>query len=155
MIPEPARLETERIAEQLRRSYEGPAWCGSSLKELLDDVTPELAARKPSNGGHSIWEIVRHASFWADICARTLEGQPYPPRLTPPADWPDTKGTWPDALIELEREQRRVLDALKTFRDERLTEKVTPPKGYNYYVVLHGLIQHNLYHAGQIAILKR
>src|SRR4051812_13251597 len=104
--------ETQRIADQLRRSYEGHAWHGPSLTEALEGVTPEKAAAKPANGAHSIWEMVRHVALWAAVARRTVEGEAYPARLIPPADWPEPTGSWPDALAELGREEKALIEAV-------------------------------------------
>lgn len=147
--------ETQRIADQLSRSYQGHAWHGPSLTEVLEGVTPEMAAARPSSGTHSIWEMVRHVAFWAAVARRTLEGEAYPARLNAPADWPEPVGSWPDAVAELEREQKALIHAVQGMADDRLEETVTEKKGYSFYVLLHGVVQHNLYHAGQMMLLKK
>jgi uncharacterized damage-inducible protein DinB len=147
--------EALRISDQLRRSYEGHAWHGPSVKEALEGVTAEIAARRPAIGAHTIWQMVRHIAFWASVARKTLEGQPYPPRLNAPADWPEPAGSWPDALTELEFEQKSLIVAAARMRDDQLREIVTQPKGYTNYLMLHGVVQHNIYHAGQIVLLKK
>jgi len=147
--------EVQRIADQLRRSYEGQAWHGPSLTEVLAGVTPEKAAAKPLPGIHSIWEIVRHVTSWAAVARRTVEGEAYPVRLAAPADWPEATNSWPAALAELDREEKALIEAVMGMTDARLEETVTERKGYTFYVLLHGVVQHNLYHAGQVMLLKK
>jgi uncharacterized damage-inducible protein DinB len=154
MITETGGSEASRIGRQLRASWKGPAWHGPSLTEVLADVDAATAARAPLAGAHTIWELVRHISLWASVGRRTLEGAPYP-KLEPPDDWPRPEGEWKDALAELDREQKALIDAVRAMPVSRLEQPVTDRNGYTFYVLLHGIIQHNLYHAGQIALLKK
>jgi len=154
MISESPQSESKRIARQLRASYLGPAWHGPSLTEVLDGITPEAALRKPIASAHSIHEIVLHVAFWAEAVRRTVEGHPYV-HIEPPLDWPAPNGAWQDALAMLDHEQRAMVEAIRGMQDARLGEVVTESKGYSFYVLLHGLVQHNLYHAGQIAMLRK
>ena len=146
-------METKRIASQLRRSYEGEAWHGPSLRELLEDVTAEKAQAKPIPGAHSIWELVNHIEAWAAVGVAVLESKPYD-RLTGDRDWPPVQGTWNDALATLESTIRKLVAAAKLLDDARLDELVAGSE-FSYYFLLHGIVQHNLYHAGQIALLKK
>ena len=146
--------ETTRIADQLRRSYEGIAWHGPSLKELLDGVDPETASRRPLAGAHSIWELVLHIAAWATVARRALTENVYV-SLSGEGDWPVPQGSWPDALAHLDREQRSLIDEIKKLTDDRLNDILAAEKKYSIYFLLHGVVQHNLYHAGQIALLKK
>ena len=146
--------ETTRIADQLRRSYEGIAWHGPSLKELLDGVDPETASRRPLAGAHSIWELVLHIAAWATVARRALTENVYV-SLSGADDWPVPQGSWPDALARLDREQRSLIDEIKKLTDDRLNDILAAEKKYSIYFLLHGVVQHNLYHAGQIALLKK
>lgn len=154
MTAQPAATEASRIALQIRASYRGPAWHGPSLRDLIADVTAEVAARRPENGGRSIWELVLHAAFWARIARETVEGAAYR-TVEPPGDWPAPAGTWEEAQELLGREQRALIQAVREMDDSRLVEQVSEQKGYNFYILLHGVAQHNIYHAGQIALLKK
>lgn len=145
-----------RISSQLRRAYEGQAWHGPSLREILDGVTAEQAARKPLAEAHSIWELVLHISAWESAVVKMLEGE-Y--TETPDeGDWPvveDTSGAaWQQTLQALESKHMRLRDAVARFDEERLNEPLAAGKPSAYFAI-HGVIQHTLYHAGQIALLKR
>ncbi len=146
-------METKRLASQLRRSYEGQAWHGPSLQELLKDVTPEQASAKPIPGAHSIFELVLHITAWAREALAVVEGKKYE-TLKGEADWPSVDGTWQAALDDLGSVTKGLVAAVREMPDEKLNEPAGGAE-YNFYFLLHGLTQHNLYHAGQIAILKR
>jgi uncharacterized damage-inducible protein DinB len=151
------KMETKRLASQLRRSYEGTAWHGPSLRELLEGVTAERAAAKPVPGAHSVWELVNHIEAWERTALTTLQGQSYV-SITGEEDWPPVHETtaeaWQAALERLQSTSSKLVDAIRSTDDAKLNDMVAG-KEFNYYFLLHGIVQHNLYHAGQIAILKR
>jgi uncharacterized damage-inducible protein DinB len=143
----------ERLLEQLNAAYGGPAWHGPSLHELLDGVTEERARQRPIANAHSILEIVVHVRAWMDAVAERLAGSPR--ELTTEEDWSDVARTsWPVVLEELDRAESRVCDAVARLRPEDL-DKAVAGKSYSVYTLVHGVIQHNLYHAGQIALIKK
>jgi uncharacterized damage-inducible protein DinB len=146
-------METKRLASQLRRSYEGPAWHGPSLRELLAGVTSEQATAKPVSGAHSIWELLLHVTAWEREALAAVEGKKYE-TLSGDKDWPTVNGTWQAALDDLESTSRSLVTAIRAMPEEKLNESVEGTE-YNFYYLLHGVVQHNLYHAGQIALLKR
>lgn len=148
--------EIDRIADQFRRAYEGEAWHGPSLRELLDGVTAEQAARRPIPQAHTIWELVLHIAVWESVVRRRLTGEaPDPP---PEQDWPPVRDTsdaaWKKTLDDLDHGHQQLRQAIALLSDDRLSQKVLG-KNYSIYGMLHGLIQHDLYHAGQIALLKK
>jgi uncharacterized damage-inducible protein DinB len=149
--------EIERISDQLKRAFEGEAWHGPSVRELLETTTCGQAAKRPIPGAHSIWEIVVHISVWESIVRRRLLGETITD-LAPEQDWPAvtnvTEPAWRKTLEELEKSHLQTQQTIAQLTDERLAESV-PGKGYSVYVMLHGVIQHDLYHAGQIALLKK
>lgn len=149
-----ARAEVLRIADQLRRAYEGSNWSGPNLRSLIDSVTPAVALARPFPGAHTIGELVAHTAVWMEVPVRRfLQGEAYDP---PPAlDWPAVEGEagWMAARARLDASYGALLMALDTLTDERLRE-TTPGKAYTTYVLLHGVVQHTLYHVGQIALLR-
>jgi uncharacterized damage-inducible protein DinB len=146
--------ETARIADQLRRSYAGKAWHGPSLSELLADVSTDQASRRPENGGHTIWELVLHVTAWMRIVRERL-GSKSVRQIADEENWPRVTGTWADAIAGLDREVRALEEATRSFPDEKLNRRAPAVEPQSYYAMLHGVVQHNLYHAGQIAILKK
>ncbi|HEV2945865.1 MAG TPA: DinB family protein [Gemmataceae bacterium] len=149
--------EISRILDQLDRSMEGDAWHGPSLRELLKGVTARQANSKSSPGIHSIWEIVLHITADQDVARRRLAGETII-ELPPELDWPpipdNTETAWQQTINCLVESKQKLRQSISQMSDERL-EEIVPGKGYSAYVLLHGVIQHNLYHAGQIAILKK
>jgi uncharacterized damage-inducible protein DinB len=150
----------ERIREGLSRSFEGAAWHGPAVLPLLADVTAATAAAHPVAGAHSIWELVLHMAVWKRVVRRRLEGERIND-LPPHEDWPPvtevTDDRWRRAVEELRRTHRELAQTVATLDAERLDEPLVGEGTTTYSVdaTLHGIIEHDLYHAGQIAILKR
>ena len=148
--------EIERIIDQIRRAYDGDAWHGPPLRAILASVSAETAAARPIRGAHSIREIVRHITFWYDGVRRRLGGEIV--EADEIEQWPEAadagEGAWQGELDDLERAHAALVEAAGKLGDDDL-ERHVPGKPYNAYVLLHGLVQHNLYHAGQVALLKK
>ena len=148
--------EVHRIGSQLKRSYEGGAWHGPSVLEVIECVGWEQAFQTPVLGFHSICELILHIAAWAEVGARALNGDVYG-SLPEEADWPDvgkpSEASWKRALMKCNVAQRKLRDLLKQYPDDQLHQTL-PGKEYSMYFVLQGILQHNVYHAGQIAVLK-
>jgi uncharacterized damage-inducible protein DinB len=149
--------EITRIADQLRRSHEGEAWHGPALEALLAGVSAAQAAARPIPGAHSIWEIVLHVTAWENFVKRRLAGEtivevPEAENFPPVTD--AGAAAWERTREGLRSAHRTLQEALGRLTDERLRDIVSG-KGYSVYFMLHGVVQHNLYHAGQIALLKK
>ena len=155
--------ESRRLVDQFQRAHDGDPWHGSPVMAILDGVTHEQAARRPPNGAHSIWALVLHMTGWRNEVTRRATGEP----AGEPAggDYPDvgepTAARWAAALAALDASHANLVavvqgmsdaDLLKPSNDRRNRPLGT---GVSYYELLHGIVQHDAYHAGQIAILKR
>lgn len=148
--------EIERLQDQLRRSYEGEAWHGPTVRELLEDVDAETAAARPIADAHTIWELVLHITAWQDAARRRLDGDPA--HLTDEEDWPPVleagDEAWSDTLAAMDVTRRRLTEAVGRLTEAELYGQVVEQE-YSLYGLLHGVLQHDLYHAGQIALLKK
>jgi uncharacterized damage-inducible protein DinB len=150
------------LRDELRRSLHGPAWHGPALLEALCDISPREAQARPLAGAHSIAELAFHALAWVEEVTRRLDGTA--PGLPARGDWPSGDTSLP--LVESIRLLRQAGDTLDetlaAFPASQLTalvggpgRDVTTGSGVSYADMLHGLAQHNAYHGGQIAMLKK
>jgi hypothetical protein len=153
--------ECTRIAEQLRRAFGGDAWHGPSLGELLADVNHQQAVSRPLAAAHSIWELALHISVWTAHARASMKGVAMPPfveKMPQEQNWPEIKDSgpsaWKQTVDNTLREGRGLATAIESFGDERLGETV-PGRDYAFYNLFHGIVQHSIYHGGQIAILKK
>jgi uncharacterized damage-inducible protein DinB len=152
----PSNSESALIADQLRRAFEGDAWHGPALLELLHVMDAATAAARPLLNVHSIWELVLHVSAWDGAAYRRLSGETV--QLTGTANFPvvpkPTQAAWREAIAHAKHTHDVLVNSVATLPESRLRERV-PGKRYDFYFMLHGVAQHALYHAGQIAILKK
>jgi len=148
--------ESFLIAGQLRRAFEGDAWHGPALLELLQDVNTATAAARPLPNIHSIWELVLHIAAWDAVACRRIAGETV--QLTGTANFPvvpkPTAAAWRKAVAQTKRTHDALVKTVAALPESRLRDRV-PGKKYDFYHMLHGVAQHELYHAGQIAILKK
>jgi uncharacterized damage-inducible protein DinB len=149
--------EIVRLEGQLRLALEGEAWHGPSVLEALAGVSAEQASIHPIANGHSIWELVLHIGSDYALVLRRLarDGRP----LTPEEDWPScppaTAENWQRAVEGLRQLNQQLRQAVRAFPEERLDEPLVPDVPYTAYTQFIGVTQHNLYHPGQISLLKR
>lgn len=152
--------ETQRITDLMRRAYSGGAWHGPSVSEVLSDIDWQLGSRKTAGQSHSIWEILLHITAWKKTVAGRLAGKTQDIRLDSDQEWPripePTDSAWREALQRLEDAQRHLMAILEKLSDANLENTYQGQEGvYTFYQLAHGIIQHDLYHAGQIAVLKK
>jgi uncharacterized damage-inducible protein DinB len=148
--------ETDFIVDQLKRAFDGEAWHGPALMEILDGVDAGTAAAHPIANAHSIWELVLHLAAWERVVARRLEGQPS--TLSDDENFghagKPTEAAWRDALHTLRTSHNELIKAASALTDSQLNNRV-PGKDYDVGFMLTGAVQHAAYHGGQIAVLKR
>ena len=150
--------EIQRILDQLKRAYEGSAWHGPSVRDVLADVTATQAHARPLANAHSIWELTHHIAVWENAGRRRLSGDRAQIEISSPKDWPPADDTseaaWETAKASLDRGHQALVEAIEQVPESRLDKPICEGMS-TVYVTLHGVIQHDLYHAGQIAILKK
>ena len=144
--------ECLRLADQLHRAFFGGAWHGPSVKEALAGVKAETAAMKILPGAHTIWELTLHIHAWIVEAGATVRGKKYE-TLKDDKDWPpvidSSSAAWDQTWTALEQAEQSLEDAVGRLPDEKLGEG-----DRSFYALLHGIVQHNAYHAGQIVLLK-
>jgi uncharacterized damage-inducible protein DinB len=151
--------ETARLADQIRRAFDGDAWHGDSVLELLANVDAQTAAAHPIKGVHSIWELLLHVTAWDDAVLRRTGGTAV--KLSDEENFPlvnDTsEAAWRKTVEQVKQKHDALVKAVGAFPDSRLLEPVPgkPQKYYDHFYMFSGVVQHELYHAGQIALLKK
>ena len=148
--------EKKRTLELLDRAFRAKAWHGPSLLEILEGVNAATAAQRVVKDAHTIWELVDHVASWNVIVAERLAGKK--PHISPDLNFPPTPrptpAAWKKSLARLAASQRRFRAAVAKF-PERQLGRIRPGTKTSWNVLIHGQMQHQLYHAGQIAMLRR
>ena len=155
--------EVSRILDELAREHDGDPWHGSPLMHILEGITAAQASAKPIASGHSIWELVLHMTAWKNEVRRRVSGAPA--RTPEEGDWPDpgqpSEARWRDARVQLQKAHAELAAAARSLTETQLWQPTNDPRnrelgsGVSYYILLHGIVQHDVYHAGQIALLKK
>jgi hypothetical protein len=156
------RAADPRIAlllEILDQAFDQRGWHGTTLRGSLRGVTPTEALWRPGRGRHNVWELAIHAAYWKYAVRRRLAGDSAGSFERTPSNWPaipdppDGKAWKKDiALLSLEHARLREVVAGLTSAD---LERRSPKGVWTYAEEIHGVAAHDLYHTGQIQLIKR
>jgi uncharacterized damage-inducible protein DinB len=151
------------FADQTTRVLDGDPWYGDNILRVLEGVTHDQAAQRPIPNAHNIWELVLHITTWIKEVNRRLKHGDW--REPADGDWPaapdPTPTNWQKAVGRLVEAHRALIATLESFPANRLDEQVGGERdqalgtGQSYGQMLHGILQHDAYHLGQIGILKK
>jgi hypothetical protein len=146
--------EIARIINMINNTYNGAAWHGSSILEILGKISSKQAFGMSSHI-HRICELVQHIIAWRVFAVKKIEGDQYY-ELSQTDNWKtfsrQDDEAWEEILADLEKSHQQLVNALKFFSDSKLSDEVAG-KSYDYYTLIHGVIHHDLYHLGEIALL--
>lgn len=145
----------DALIQQLSATHAGSPWYGTSRDKLLEGITAEQAGKKPVPGGHSIWQQVLHMISWTREVTRRIQGQA--PANPVEGDWPSPKSksdaAWVETRKKLQDAHQELLETIRKQPAERWDQPVG--NGVTVLGMLIGLAQHDAYHIGQIATLRR
>jgi len=149
--------------DQSRRLTDGDPWYGDAVLQVLAGVTHQQAAARPIAKAHTIWELALHMTSWVHEVTRRLQHGDW--REPADGDWPaapdPTATNWRASLARLREAHEALSAALETFPESRLDEQLGTERnqsmgtGQTHAQMLHGILQHDAYHLGQIGLLKK
>ncbi len=148
--------ESKRISNLYQSIYNGNPWLEVTLSHTLENVTAEQAYRKINPNLNTIWEIVNHLIQWRRNILQRMQGETI---VTPDHNYfvpvlDPSEAAWAQSLQTLAKSQEAWNAFFEDFNDEDLA-KIYANNGHTYYEHIHGIIQHDVYHLGQIVILKK
>ena len=153
----------EVLISEIENSVSGDPWHGWPVKKILDGITEQQAFSKPLPNAHSIVELTLHIWAWTAETTSRLKGNP--PGDPIAGDWPDAEQYksegWEEIKSKLYSSTEELILTLKNFPEFKLDEIVGPLRepslgtGFSFEATVHGVAQHNAYHSGQIALLKK
>lgn len=148
--------EIELLVDQLKRAFDGEAWHGPALIEVLGGIDAKTAAAHSIPEAHSIWELVLHLTTWERVIARRIHGEALMPSDDEnfPIVQQATDTAWRDAIKSLRATHTALIELISALKESRLDDGV-PGKDYDLRFMLTGAVQHAAYHGGQIALLKK
>jgi uncharacterized damage-inducible protein DinB len=150
--------EVQSIIRNLQNTLSGEPWFGRAVYPILEEVDKSGVYNKPNNSGHSFIELLYHMITWAEFCFKQLENaSPQEMKEVESRDWREIElknHTWKKGMGEFRKTHEKIISILET-KDDSLLKKIVPGREFNFRFMLNGLIQHNIYHLGQIAYLKK
>lgn len=152
------REEIDTLIEEMRTVLEGEPWFGRPMYAILEEIHPALVFKKPNEDAHSLIDLIYHTITWIEFTLSRVEGDQHHGN-----EWEEVNNwrqidplehTWARALSELRELHERLFKSLEAWNDKMLDNKVEG-RDYNFRFLLKGLIQHNIYHLGQVAYVKK
>jgi hypothetical protein len=151
--------EVSLLLQIIDAGYDKRSWHGPNLRGSLRGVGAGRAAWRPHPGRHNIWEVAVHAAYWKYVVRRRLRGEKRGSFPLKGSDWfvrPEapTEQAWRADLALLEQMHRTMREAVAALDPKDLPR--TPPGGtVSSAALISGIAAHDVYHAGQIQLLKR
>jgi hypothetical protein len=154
-----AREQIALLLAQLDEGFNRKSWHGTNLRGSLRGITEGEALWRPRQGRHNIWEETLHAAYWKYAVRRRLSGEQRGTFALKGSNWfpcpgPGVPARWQEAVRILDTEHRRLRLAVASLRDRDLSRKAEGSRTSNRTLIT-GIIAHDLYHAGQIQLIKR
>src|SRR5688572_30507904 len=150
--------ETGYIVTTFRSILEGQPWFGRAVMDILKEINPGIVHKKPNKEAHSLNELLWHMNTWAEFTLNRLNGDKEKDlSASEELDWREidpAENSWEKGVAEFKNTHDRIIANLQTKKDDFLSGKVDY-REYNFRFLLNGLIQHDIYHLGQIAYLKK
>ena len=151
--------ETQYIIKSFEATLSGQPWFGRAVYEILQEGDESKVQTKPNGTEHSMIELLWHMNTWAEFVLGSLENRTVEQMKAIEAnDWrniaPKTN-TWKKGIEQLKATHNKIIELLKQKEDDNFLGDIVPLRKYNFRFMLNGLIQHNIYHLGQVAYLKK
>lgn len=149
--------EIQYIITTLRSVLNGQPWYGRPVLDLLAEVDPAKAGIRPGKSGHSMIELLYHMITWAAFARQRVEGIKTDMDKFEKLDWrtiDPAQHTWQKGIAELKDTHDRIIAMLEKKNDDFLKD-IVDYREYNFRFMLNGLVQHNIYHLGQIAYINK
>ena len=144
------------IVDELKRAFDGEAWHGPALMEILGGIDAQTAAARPIPAAHNTWELVLHLTAWEGVIVQRLYGKKA--TVSDADNFPliadSSQQAWQEAVADLRRTHEELIKTVSSLPESKLQE-IVPGKDYDVRFMLCGAVEHTAYHGGQIALLKR
>ena len=148
----------DAIVRNMRDLLDGKPWYGRPLFNILDEIHPAVVFKKPNESAHSLIDLAYHMITWASFTLDRLKGIPVnDPDDSEELNWRQIdplEHTWARALSELRALHEEIIELLQS-KDDAILDKMVESRDYDHRHLLNGLIQHDIYHLGQIAYVKK
>ena len=143
--------ETKQIADAYRAVTIQGAWYGPTLGELIAKTSPEEATKPPVPGAHSISELLQHLLLWNERVRNASDRTPMP-KWEAEKEWAEPPIPWSELVARWNKSRDLLEERIRSFPVEDLGKQV-PGRDYPYTTLFPGIVQHTIYHSGQIAMV--
>ncbi|HEV8283554.1 MAG TPA: DinB family protein [Chitinophagaceae bacterium] len=150
--------EIQSIITNLERVNAGQPWYGRAVYDIFEEIDPSIAYKKPNDNSHSLIELLYHMITWADFTLHRIQGYKEKDMTAfEELDWREIDPavhTWEKGLVEFKAIHKKIVELLNE-KDDEFLKGIVDYRKYNFRFLLNGLIQHNIYHIGQVALMKK
>lgn len=149
--------EINHYITELETIYDGEPWYGKPLMAVLKEADAKAVFKKQNNNGHSAYEVLHHVLAWRELLVKRLNGDtPSNIKIDSDTDWSSlpekqTASEWNALVRKIQQNQKELISGLSKWKDDAL-DKNFAGAAYPLRTFLHGQIQHDIYHIGQIAL---
>ncbi|NMM47610.1 DinB family protein [Marinigracilibium pacificum] len=147
----------QHVIQTLKITFDGEPWYGESLMTKIKSINHDIV-NDQVEGSNSIAKLIAHIIQWRIFVIEKLKGNAdFDIKLNTAMDWPDTiiknKTEWDHLIKKLLESQQEITDILSA-KDDELLDEIVPGKEYNFHSLIEGIIHHDIYHSGQIGLIK-
>lgn len=150
--------DTDVLLEIVDRAYNRRSWHGTNLRGSIRGLTSRQACWRPARGRHNIWEIVVHAAYWKYVVQRRLTGAPRGSFPLDGSNWfvrgVASDAVWKEDIAVLDKTHRALRSAIEAF-PAKDWKRPSAGGSVTSLALVAGIAAHDLYHAGQIQLIKR
>jgi len=150
--------EVNGIIKNLQEVLNGRPWYGRAVYEMLEEIDEAKVYTSPNKNGHSLIELLYHMLTWAEFTQKRIENDKIKDLAAFEAlDWRSIDASthnWQQGLAALKASHQKIIELLQHRKDNFL-DQIVDYRDYNFRFLLNGLVQHNIYHLGQIAYLSK
>lgn len=151
-------MHIKRLTNLLEQTFDGNPWFGDSIMAKLASIKAELANQIPPNGSKSVAMLVKHIINWRFFAIEKLSGNDqFNIEMNSKEDWSavliHSEEDWETLLQELKHTQKELLSLIGSLSDQDLNRQV-PGREYDFQYLVEGIIQHDVYHLGQIGVVN-
>jgi uncharacterized damage-inducible protein DinB len=151
--------ETQYIIKTLESTLSGQPWFGRAVYDILREADESKVNTKPNGTEHSMLDLIWHMNTWAEFTLGALENKPVDEmKKIEGNDWraiDQQVHTWKKGNEQLKATHNKIIELLKQKNDDDYLKDIVTNRQYNFRFLLNGLIQHNIYHLGQIAYVNK
>lgn len=149
----------KEIIRSLSETFEGGPWYGKSVMRKLENVPYIIGYKSCVPESHTVAQIVGHLIAWKKFAVEKLKGNnDYSLEIDTNDDWPNievhSQKEWEELKRELVATQGEIYELLNEKEDDSFLDEKVDGKDYNFGYLLKGLVQHDIYHIGQIGLIE-